>query len=129
MYTAIVKHKLLREIIFVIKTIMYTLAFLQRQSVMSSKLGWRATEGKILRMGNKKNGVWGVGIPYGGAKRPVIRPDISHAGNNTSQTRNDIEISLSLSLPLLLPLTRLRVPATSNASSGQYYDQLYLDNS
>lgn len=27
----------------------------------------------------------------GGTARPVIRPDISHTGNNTSQTRNDIE--------------------------------------
>lgn len=52
--------------------------------------GWEIKKNRTL--------LWGVRIPHGGAKRPVIRPDISHAGNNTSQTRNDIEISLSFFL-------------------------------
>lgn len=90
------KNKLLHKILFQIKTIIC--AFLHGQS---NNLEFRGMQRKGKFRGwevKKRTLLWGVGIPHGGAKRPVIRPDISHADNNTLQTRNDIEVSLSFFL-------------------------------
>lgn len=68
---------------------------------------WLGKGARGIANRNKKMRNRGVRIAYGGTARSVIKPDISHTGNNTSQTRNDIEAPA-----LSRPLTRLRVPAT-----------------
>lgn len=72
---------------FTDEVIIWNLWHMQRKGKFH---GWEIKKKRTL--------LWGVRIPHGGAKRPVIRPDISHADNNISQTRNDIEVSLSFLL-------------------------------
>lgn len=87
------------------------------------RFGIRGWGGKKQKKKRNKRSIRGVRVPRGGAKQPVIRLDISHAGNNTSQTRNDTSTLLSLSFSPVL--SSLSFPfrffrAAINASARTY---------
>lgn len=88
---------------------------------------WHVTKTKISRLGNKKRrscGAWG----YRMAARSGLSLGPIYLTPTTTHRKQEMT-SKFLSLSFSLPLTRLRVPATSNTSPGQHDDQLRLDNS
>lgn len=87
---------------------------------IGTRMAYIGKENFAVEKQGKKNGCFlrGAWTTYGGAKWSVIRPDISHAGNSISQTRNDIHASFSLFSCSLLSLNSCYLSlAAINASA------------